>query len=67
MHGIYYVTEPAFAVFLVLASTAALYMGIFKAHRPTMSFAKKTFSGLVSGSISCLAWFFMYSHQYLGW
>jgi len=67
MHGIYYVILPMFAVLLVLLSTAALYMGVFKAHRETVSFTKKTISGIASGTASCLAWFFMYSHHYLGW
>ncbi|WP_243545710.1 hypothetical protein [Pseudodesulfovibrio tunisiensis] len=67
MHGIYYITEPTLAAFLVLASTAALYMGAFKAHKSTASLVKKAFSGIASGTVSALAWFFMYSHQHLGW
>lgn len=67
MHGIYYVILPFFAVLLVLLSTAALYMGVFKAHRETTPFGKKLCSGIAGGLLSCLAWFFMYSHHYLGW
>ena len=67
MHGIYYVILPLFAVLLVTLTTAALYMGVFKAHRETATFGKKTVSGIASGTLSALVWFFMYSHQYLGW
>jgi sorbitol-specific phosphotransferase system component IIC len=67
MHGIYYIILPFFAVLLVLLTTAALYMGVFRAHRESASFGKKTISGIASGVLSCLAWFFMYSHHYLGW
>ncbi|GEM_PF-719174 len=67
MHGIYYVILPLFAVLLVLLTSAALYMGVFRAHRDTASFGRKIFSGIAGGAISCLVWFFMYSHQYLGW
>lgn len=67
MHGIYYVLLPLFAVLLVVLTTAALYMGLFRAARPTVSTARKAFSGIASGVIACLAWFFMYSHRYLGW
>lgn len=67
MHGIYYVILPLFAVLLVFLTTAALYLGVFKAGRDTASAFRKTVSGIASGAISCLAWFFMYSHHYLGW
>jgi len=67
MHGIYYVILPLFAALLVLLSAAALYMGVFKAHRDTATFAKKTLSGIASGAFSCLAWAAMFSHHYLGW
>lgn len=67
MHGIYYVILPLFAVLLVLLSAAALYMGLFKAHKESASFSRKTLSGIASGAVSCVAWFFMYSHHYLGW
>ena len=67
MHGIYYIIQPLFAVLLVLMTAAALYMVVFKAHRDTASFAKKVVSGITGGLFSCLAWFFMYSHQYIGW
>jgi predicted small integral membrane protein len=67
MHGIYYVILPLFAALLVLLTVAALYMGVFKAHRASASMGKKAFSGIASGVLSCLVWFFMYSHHYLGW
>jgi len=67
MHGIYYVILPLVAVLLVLMSSAALYMGVFKAHRSAASFAKKMFSGVASGTVSCLVWSVLYSHHYLGW
>ncbi|WP_272699487.1 hypothetical protein [Desulfovibrio sp. Fe33] len=67
MHGIYYVILPLFAVLLVVLTTAALYMGVFKADRESASPFRKTVSGIASAAVSCLAWFFMYSHHYLGW
>lgn len=67
MHGIHYVILPLFAVLLVLLTMAALYMGVFKAHRDTASAARKAVSGVASGILACLTWFFMYSHRYLGW
>lgn len=67
MHGIYYILLPLFGVLLVVLTTAALYMGVFRAAGPAVSTAKKAVSGIASGVIACLAWFFMYSHQYLGW
>lgn len=67
MHGIYFYLEPLFLLFLILITATALYVGLFKAHGPTASFVKKAFSGIASFTISGLAWFLMYSHQYLGW
>lgn len=67
MHGIYSIILPLFAVLLVLLTTAALYMGVFRAHRDGASAVRKALSGVASGALACLAWFFMYSHQYLGW
>ncbi|MFA7167116.1 MAG: hypothetical protein WC124_14910 [Desulfoplanes sp.] len=67
MHGIYYYLEPLFMVFLMLVTTAALYMGIFKADHTSTSFSKKIFSGIASGVFSVAAWSFLYSHHYLGW
>lgn len=67
MHGIYYIIKPLFALFLILATSAALYMGIFKAHRETATFKKKTLSGIASVLLSCCIWAVLYSHHYLGW
>jgi hypothetical protein len=54
-------------VLLFLAGGAAIYMGLFKAHRLTASFSRKVFSGIAAYAISATAWFFIYSHHYLGW
>lgn len=67
MHGIYYVIKPLFAALLLLLTAATLYMGVFKAQRENTSFARKTISGICSGAISAVSWFFMYSHHYMGW
>ena len=67
MHGIYYILLPLFAALLVVLTTAALYMGVFRAAGPAVSTTRKAFSGIASGVIACLAWFFLSSHQYLGW
>ena len=54
-------------VLLVLASGAALYMGLFQSHRKSASFGKKALSGIISYGVSACVWFFMYSFHYLGW
>jgi hypothetical protein len=54
-------------VLLCLAGGAALHMVIFKVHRETASFPWKVFGGIAAYGISAVAWFFMYSHHYLGW
>ncbi|MBN1848482.1 MAG: hypothetical protein JW932_07845 [Deltaproteobacteria bacterium] len=55
------------ALVLFLATGAAIYMGIFKAHSENASLARKTFSGIASYGFSAVFWFFMYSYHYLGW
>ncbi|WP_461208617.1 hypothetical protein [Desulfocurvus sp. DL9XJH121] len=65
MHGIYLYLQPAFLVVLVLATAAALYMGIFKAHRKGAG--AKALWGTASGVLSAAVWAFFYSHQYMGW
>lgn len=67
MHGIYFLLQPLFMVLLVLAGAAALYMGVFKAHRPGAGFARKAVSGVLSGVLSATVWAISYSHHYLGW
>jgi hypothetical protein len=52
---------------LILSGGAAIYMGVFKAHRPETGFGKRIFSGIASYGISALAWLAMYSYHYLGW
>ncbi len=54
-------------ILLVLASTASMYMGLFKAHREEVSLGKKTFASLTSSLISMVAWFLLFSHYYIGW
>ena len=54
-------------LFLVLATGAALYMGVFRSHRPETSYKKKVFTGIFSYSASAGIWFLLYSHQYMGW
>jgi hypothetical protein len=55
------------AVLLFLSTGAALYMGVFKAHRENTAFVRKLFSGIISYGFSAVSWFFMYGHSYLGW
>lgn len=66
MHGIYVYLQPAFMLVLVLATTVALYMGVFHAHRKAATGSKAVF-GVLSGLISAVSWLFMYSHHYIGW
>ena len=67
MNGMYLVIEPCFLAFLLLASGAALYMGVFRACGPAVSWPRKWISGLLSGLIAGVAWFLMYSWSYLSW
>lgn len=52
---------------LIIASGAALYMGLFKAHRDGAGFVKKALGGVVSFGLSAAVWLAMYSHHYLKW
>jgi len=54
-------------ILLILASTATIYMGIFKAHRVEVSFGKKTVATLTSSLISIVSWLLLFSHHYIGW
>lgn len=67
MHGIYYILHPIMMLLLLIFSTVALYMGLFKAHSSSASLGKKAFSGVFSFLISGTSWFFMYSYHYLNW
>jgi hypothetical protein len=67
MHGIFLYLEPAFLVFLMLATAAALYLGLFKAGRPGASLPRKLLSGIVSGAVACTAWSLMASWYFLSW
>lgn len=62
-----YVVLILLACLLVLATGAALYIGVFKASRPDIGLGRKILSGLASGMVATVIWFFFYSHQYLGW
>jgi hypothetical protein len=55
------------ALLLFLASSAALYMGLFKAHRQGRTQGFKALGGLVSGGVSGVFWFYAYGFTYLGW
>ncbi len=55
------------AVLLFLASTAALYMGLFKAHRAGKTPGVKALSGVAAGALAGVFWFYAYSFTYLGW
>lgn len=67
MLGIYFYLQIIFAVFLVWATTTALYMGIFHAHSEESGVCKKALSGLFSFILASSIWFFMYSWTYLNW
>lgn len=67
MHGIHLYLQPAFMLVLVLATGAALYMGLFRAHRTGLGLGRKILCGLASGVLSAVVWNILYSHQYLGW
>lgn len=67
MHGIYFVTNLIFLAVLLLATGAALYMGVFKANRDGVPMASKFFRGVLSALISGVTWFGLYSWSYLSW
>ena len=48
MLGIYFYLQIIFAVFLVWATSTALYMGVFHAHRSTVCTCRKSLAGVVS-------------------
>ena len=48
MLGIYFYLQIAFAVFLLWATSAALYMGVFHAHRNTVALGRKSLAAVVS-------------------
>ena len=54
-------------VLLVLCGGAALYMGLFKAHRKDTGLVKKVVCGIVSYALSTVFWFGNYSYHHLGW
>ena len=67
MSGIAFYTQIVFSVFLLWATSAALYMGVFHAHRDTVSLRSKHLRGVFSVILACVIWFFLYSWSYLSW
>lgn len=67
MLGIYFYLQIAFGIFLLWATSAALYMGVFHAHRETVAMSCKAIAGVVSVVVASAVWFFMYSWTYLSW
>ena len=52
---------------LIIASGAALHLGVFNAFRAETGFVKKTLGGAFSYGLSAVFWLVLYSHHYLGW
>ncbi len=67
MTGIYFYLQILFAMLLFWAWSAAIYMGIFHAHRPGTGSGRRGLSALASASASAVICFFMYSWSYLSW
>lgn len=67
MYGIAFYTEILFLMFLLLMSSMALYMGVFRAHAPGVGVRCKVASASVSALIALVAWSFMASWTYIGW
>ena len=67
MLGIYFYLQIIFAVFLVWATSTALYMGVFHAQRSTVCTCRKSLAGVVSVLLAAGIWYFMYSWTYLSW
>lgn len=55
------------ALLLLLATSATLYLGVFKAGKPGAGMTKKFFSGLAASVISVVFWYGAYGYTYLGW
>ncbi len=54
-------------ILLILSGGAVIHMGVFSVHHPETGFWKRVLGGIVSYTISALAWLAMYSYHYLGW
>lgn len=54
------------AALLFLSTGAAIYMGIFKSHKPGVGAGRKFFTGLISFTLSGAYWFLSYGYYYLG-
>jgi len=67
MNALPLIVEPMFMILLILATATALYMGLFKAHRPTVTAPVKWLAGIVSSLGSAMIWIFLYSWYYLSW
>lgn len=67
MYGIAFYTEIIFLLFLLFASSLALYMGLFRAHAPSAGAGRKVISASCSALIALTAWFFMASWTWIGW
>ena len=67
MLGLYFVGQIFLAIVLVWAVAAAVYMGIFHAHRNSVALGFKTLAGFVSISISLVLCYLAYSWTYLSW
>lgn len=67
MYGVAFYTEIIFLLFLLFASSMALYMGIFRAHQSGIGLKRKVFSASFSALIAIVAWSFMASWTYIGW
>jgi hypothetical protein len=52
---------------LFLATSATLYLGVFKAGKPGAGVTRKFFSGLAASFISVVFWYGAYGYTYLGW
>lgn len=67
MTGIYFYLQLLFGIFLLWATSTAVYMGVFHAHGATVSLGRKTVSGALSLAFAATCWFFLYSWTYLSW
>lgn len=67
MLGIYFYLQILFAVFLLWATSTALYMGLFHAHGATVQLHKKSIAAVVSVALASGIWYMMYSWTYLSW
>ena len=67
MTGITFYLQILFALLLFWATSTAIYMGVFHAHRAQVGLGRKHLCLAASSLLSLIVCFLMYSWSYLSW